>query len=555
MVKYFIPVTLKGIRKYLTLLLVTLALQAQGQTSAYNYFYRVYFRDKGENSVDDYLPSQLLSERALKRREKAGIEALDFRDLPVYNEYISSVSSKGLIIHCTSKWMNTALFKSSIAVESDLFLSLPFVEDVRLVKSPLIKSDFENKLDFDLEQTNEVPYDRPVSMLNGYSLHNQGYNGKEILIAVLDGGFDNAEEISSLADLRNRKGILATYDFISNNTLVYNSNTHGTAVLSTLAGNLPGLIKGTAQGADYLLLKTEDTGSEFPCEEDFWAAGAEFADSSGADIISSSLGYSTFDDPSLSYKYSDLEGNTAFVTVAADIAVSKGILVFNSAGNERNKTWQKIICPADGDSVISVGAVDGDNSISDFSSAGPSYDRRIKPDNAAMGVSVPVQTSVTATGRANGTSFSCPVLSGMTACLLQAVPEASATDIIKVLRESSDRFNSPDSLYGYGIPDMGAALLRLQDMFTPVPEEMSVAGPNPTTGDFEIIFREPYESIIVEIFTASGRLIWKKESDIFAGRTLRISELQTREQGLYIVRITTPLTTIVHKIIKLRDIK
>jgi serine protease AprX len=445
------------------------------------------------------------------------------------------------------------LFGSNIPVETGQLLSMPFIADVRIVKTPVKNNRRDDKLDFTLVETNEVPYDRPITMLNGSPLHDQGYNGKKILIAVLDGGFDNAEEISSLADVRNRGGIIATYNFVSNDPLVYNSSTHGTAVLSVLAGKLPGIIEGTAPGADFLLLKSEDTGSEFPCEEDFWAAGAEFADSAGADIISSSLGYSTFDDPSLDYKYSDLDGNTAFVTMAADIAVSKGILVFNSAGNERNKTWQKIICPADGDSVIAVGAVDGNNSISEFSSAGPSYDHRIKPDNTAMGVSVPVQTSVSVTGRANGTSFSCPVLSGMTACLLQAVPKAGITDIMTVLRESAHRWNSPDSLYGYGIPDMGAALLKLQDLYTRIPDEVSVAGPNPTTGEFEILFKETIESILVEIFTSSGKLIWKKEIDKFAGRTLRINELQTREQGLYIVRITTPVTIIVHKIIKIRN--
>ena len=553
MVKYFLPISSEGLKISLTLLLIIIAFQLHGQASGYNFFYRVYFRDKGDNSVDDYLPSQLLSERAVERREKAGIQVPDFRDIPLCSDYLNAILAKGLVLHCKSKWMNTALFKSKIPVSTDLLLSMPFIADVRLVKKPAKKNTRADKLDFDLEDANEIPYDRPVTMLNGYSLHNQGYNGMNILIAVLDGGFDNAEEISSLTDLRNRKGIKATYDFVSNNDLVYNSSTHGTAVLSVLAGKLPGIIEGTAQGADYLLLKTEDTGSEFPCEEDYWAAGAEFADSSGADIITSSLGYSTFDDPSLNYKFSDLEGNTAFVTIAADIAVSKGILVFTSAGNERNKSWKRIICPADGDSVIAVGAVDGNNLISDFSSAGPSYDRRIKPDNTAMGVSVPVQTSVTTTGRANGTSFSCPVLSGMTACLMQSVPEAITSDIKTVLKESAHRSNSPDSLYGYGSPDMGIALLKLQDLFTRVPDEVSVAGPNPTTGEFEIIFREPYETIIIEIFTASGKLIWKKENDKFAGRTLRISELQTREQGLYIVRVTTPVTTMVHKIIKIRN--
>jgi serine protease AprX len=551
MVKYLCSLFAKGLKIFLPFLLILISLQVTGQVSGY--YYRVYFRDKGKNSVDDYLPSQLLSLKAVERREKAGIPVPDVRDIPVSGEYLSAVAAKGLMLHCVSKWMNTALFKSNIPVSTDVLLSLPFVYDVKPVKTTGKNNTGSKKLDFDLADANEFPYDRPVTMLNGYSLHKQGYTGHGILIAVLDGGFDNAEEISSLADLRNRNGIKVTYDFVLNNNMVYNSSTHGTAVLSVLAGKLQGIIEGTAQGADYLLLKTEDVSSEFPCEEDYWAAGAEFADSAGADIISSSLGYSTFDDPSFNYKQSDLDGNSAFVTRAADIAASKGILVFNSAGNERNKSWGKIICPADGDSVIAAGAVDGNNLISSFSSAGPSYDRRIKPDNTAMGVSVPVQTSVTTTGWANGTSFSCPVLSGMTACLLQAVPEARNTDIITVLKESAHRYTLPDSLYGYGIPDMGKALIRLQDMFIIVPEGLSVAAPNPTTGEFDIIFREPYESLIIEIFTATGRLIWKRESDTFAGRLLRIDELQTREQGLYLVRITIPGATMVHKIIKIRN--
>ncbi|HAM09124.1 MAG: hypothetical protein A2X05_00995 [Bacteroidetes bacterium GWE2_41_25] len=553
MVKFIFSIFSERLKIFFSVLLISGIQQAHGQSSGYNYYYRIYFRDKGDISSDDYLPSHLLSQRAIERREKAGIEVPDVRDIPVSRDYITAVSANGLLLHCTSRWMNTALFKSNLPVSIELLLTMPFIADAKVVKTPFRKTIRDDKLDFDIEYTNEIPYDRPVTMLNGYSLHNQGYNGKNILVAVLDGGFDNAEEISSLEHLRNRKGIKVTYDFVVNNTLVYNSSTHGTAVLSVLAGYLPGIIEGTAQGADYLLLKTEDVASEFPCEEDFWAAGAEFADSAGADIITSSLGYSTFDDPSLNYKYSDLDGNSAFVTMAADIAASKGILVFNSAGNERNKSWRSIICPADGDSVLAVGAVDGNNLISDFSSSGPSFDRRIKPDNTAMGVSVPVQTSVTTTGRSNGTSFSCPVLSGMAACLMQAVPEAINSDVITVLKESSHKVNSPDSLYGYGIPDMGVALLKLQDLFIRVPDEASVAGPNPTTGEFEIIFREPYESVIIEIFTSSGKLIWKKESDKFAGRAIRVSVLQTREQGLYLVRITTPAATMIHKIIKIRN--
>jgi subtilisin family serine protease len=330
-------------------------------------------------------------------------------------------------------------------------------------------------------------------------------------------------------------------------------SSHGTAVLSVLAGNIPGQIEGTAPGADFLLLKTEDVESEFPCEEDFWAAGAEFADSSGADIISSSLGYFNFDDSTLNYKYSDLDGNTAFVTRAADIAASKGILVVNSAGNERNTVWQRIIFPSDGDSVLAVGAVDGNNIISDFSSAGPSADRRIKPDNVAMGVSVPVQIAENTIGRSSGTSFSCPVLSGMAACLMQAVPRALNTDIIKVLHSSADRSNHPDSLYGYGIPDIVLALTRLQNLYIKVPDSGIITSPNPTTGDFEIIFPTPPENVTIEIISLTGKLLFRKAYTDYAGRSIIISELQHKAQGIYIIRAISGSEIKVRKIIKLNN--
>ena len=313
------------------------------------------------------------------------------------------------------------------------------------------------------------------------------------------------------------------------------------------------MIEGTAAGADYLLLKTEDIESEFPCEEDFWAAGAEFADSTGADIISSSLGYYNFDDHSLNYKYSDLNGNTSFVTKVADIASSKGILVVNSAGNERNKDWKHIIFPSDGDSVVAVGAVDGNNFISDFSSAGPSADGRVKPDNVTMGVSVPVQTSENSIGRSNGTSFSCPVLSGMAACLMQAVPGALNSDIIKVLHSSADRYNYPDSLYGYGIPDIVLALVKLQNLLIKVPDEGTLVCPNPTTGNFEIILRTPPENFTIEIISMTGKLIFRKDFTDYAGRTLLITELQHKEQGVYFLRIINGAKINVQKIIKLKN--
>jgi serine protease AprX len=551
--KFFCLTSAKGVITIVTLVILSFTSILYGQVSNYSYYYRVYLRDKGENTTTGFTPANLLSSRALKRREKAGITVPDMTDLPVYSGYIDQISSLGFKLNCTSKWMNTALFMTRLPANISNLLKLPFISDVRIVKTPGKKSSFSDKLDFQVVEADIPPFDRPVTMVNGAPLHNSGFDGKGILIAVLDGGFINADKIASLSPLRSRNGIIATYDFVQKNKYVYGYSTHGTAVLSVLAGKLAGWLEGTAQGAGYMLLRTEDVLSEFPCEEDFWAAGAEFADSAGTDIITSSLGYYNFDDPSMNYKYSDLDGKSAFVTRVAEIAASKGILVVNSAGNERTGTWKRIIFPADGKNVVAAGAVDGNNLISSFSSAGPSADGRIKPDNVTMGVSVPVQVVDNSVGRSNGTSFSCPVLSGMAACLWQAVPAALNSDIREVLRKSADRYNSPDSLYGYGIPDMVAALIKLQDIYLKVPEEETIAGPNPTSGNVEITFRKPPQYLTLEIITITGKTIFRKDYNEFAGRSIIVTELQNREQGIYFIRLITGSDVNVHKVIKLSN--
>ena len=551
--KVFKYPVISRVKSLLSLLILSTSFCMYGQVLSYPYFYRIFLRDKGNNNLSSYSASDLLSPKAIQRRHKAGIEVPQYSDIPVNKSYLDRISALGLKLHTTSKWMNTALFKSQSPFDISLLLALPFVREVKNVKSPGKKSQFDEKLNFKVVQTDLSAFYRPITMINGYPMHASGFDGKNILIAILDGGFFNADVISSLNDLRIRNGIKKTYDFVQNTENVYNASSHGTAVLSVLAGKLSGQIEGTAPGADYLLLKTEDVASEFPCEEDFWASGAEYADSSGADIISSSLGYFTFDDPSLDYKTSDLDGKTAFVTRVADMAASKGILVINSAGNERTQGWKKIIFPADGDSVVAAGAVDGSNFIADFSSGGPSADGRIKPDNVTMGVNVPVQIDQNQTGRSNGTSFSCPVLSGMAACLLQAVPQAVNTDIIKVLHSCADRYNNPDSLYGYGIPDIVLALDKLQEKYLKLPDEGAIIYPNPTSGSFEIIFRSPPENATIDIFSTTGKLISSKSYSGYAGRTLSISDLQQREQGIYIIRIRDAFGSIVRKVIKLKN--
>jgi serine protease AprX len=524
------------------------------QSGDYNYFYRVYFKDKGENNLINYSLSDLLSPKAIQRRNKQNIEEPDFNDVPVFKGYLDQIASNGFTLHCTSKWMNTALFKSKYYKNILSLVNLQYVSDIKVVKSPVKTTKSTDKLKINYNDLAYPPsYDKPIEMLNGTPLHLSGYNGKGVTIAVLDAGFSKAITIPSLFNLTTRKGITGTYDFVLKNENVYGYSDHGTAVLSVLAGELTNQIRGTAPGADYWLFRTEDVYSEYPVEEDYWIAAAEFADSIGVDLITSSLGYFKFDDSSLDYKFQDLDGKTAFITKAADIAASKGILVVVSAGNERSNTWQRIVAPSDGKNVIGVGAVDENGNISSFSSAGPSSDGRIKPDNVTMGVNVPVQTNETTVLRANGTSFSCPVLSGLCACLIQAIPQATNIEIIEALHSNANYSFSPDPLYGYGIPDMVKTITWLQDKLILKPDSEASLNPNPVKNDFELSFIDAPGKLAIEIYTSSGVLIKRKSYPDYIGRSLTISDIQNLSQGMYIVRIITGSGIYTHKIIKLNN--
>lgn len=514
-------------------------------------FYRIFFTDKGAYSATDYTLGDLFTPKAVERRKKTGQTAPDFHDLPVSVEYIEKISATGLSLHCKSRWMNTALFEREGPADTEELERMQFIKQIQEITVNDLKGPFSDKLAFNLAEDDNQDYTFPLDMLNGISLHNSGFTGNGILIAVLDGGFSNAEKISSLENLRKRNGIKGTWDFVEKSPDVYTFHDHGTAVLSILAGNLPGELAGSAPGASYLLLRTEDTFAEYPAEEDFWTAGAEYADSLGADIISSSLGYCTFDNPFYNYKYSDLDGQTAFVTKAAGIAASRGIVVVNSAGNERDNDWKYIIAPSDAENVISVGAVDINREISAFSSAGPSFDGRVKPDVSAMGVAVPLQVNEMYAENSSGTSFSCPLISGMCACLLQAVPLATGMEIVTSLRKSSDRSLSPDTLYGYGIPDFKAALQKLQEEYVFKPSGTPVVSPNPFTDKITVTFAEDPSTLGIGIFNLNGKLMFSRDYNNFAGRSATLEVFSNFAEGLYILRIRTAKGESVHRIIRI----
>lgn len=535
----------------LTLSACLLQLPVRGQSDEDRlYYYRVYFTDKNA-SPSDFSPIELLSPAAVARREAQGIPVPQLSDLPVSPVYITAVEEKGLTFRCASRWMNTALFTSPEPLDVNVLEAIPCIERVRLVKLPSDPAKGTGGKYGTVALKRDTEEFDPRIPLNGNTLHQSGFTGRGVTIAVLDAGFANADRIESLTPLMQRGGVKATRDFVSGSDYVYDYHNHGTSVLSILAGSLPGLISGTAPCADYLLLRTEDDASEYPVEEDYWAAGAEFADSAGAAVITSSLGYFTFDDPSMNYSFTDMDGNSTFVTQAADMAASKGIVVTASAGNERNKEWLRILAPSDGYDVISVGAVTQELTISDFSSAGYSYDGRVKPDVVAPGVNLNIQFEPDLVHRGSGTSFSCPVISGLTASLMQAVPKASPAEIAAALHESSDRFLNPDSLYGYGLPDFLKALRLLEDVHSYIPEEGMTAGPNPFIDEINIWFPAPPGHLSVTVTSVDGTLVTKRHFPVYAARSYRLGDFGRRGSGLYIVKVETEEETRIFKMIRL----
>ncbi|MDX5345905.1 MAG: S8 family serine peptidase, partial [Hymenobacteraceae bacterium] len=296
----------------------------------------------------------------------------------------------------------------------------------------------------------------PTDQVNLSCLHDRGYQGRGSLIAVFDTGFPGVNLTAPFDSLRQQNRIVATGNFVSGGSAVYHSYEHGTNVLSIIAANQAGTYVGAAAQASFALAITENMASETHQEELNWAAAAEWADSLGADIIQSSLSYRYFDAGQGDYTDADLDGNTAIITVAADKAASKGILVVNSAGNDGMFTFPLsplISPPSDGDSVLTVGAVNGAGQYSPISSIGPTADGRVKPDVVARGANTPFITSGGSVGYTSGTSLSTPIVSGLAACLMQANPGATNMQVYQAIIRSASRYSNPNNQYGFGLPD------------------------------------------------------------------------------------------------------
>ncbi len=438
--------------------------------------YWVKFTDKNNSPYSVNNPEAFLSQKAIDRRLAHGIAIIE-NDLPVSQTYIQAVANAGATVLTVSKWYNSVTIYTTSSAVINTINQLPFVLSVsKSNANGNLPPEKSAKPFFDKETYGDVPGDQKpegdlsdqvynygsatnqISMLNGIALHDLGFDGTGMTIAVLDAGFLNANIIDAFDSLWNNGQILGTKDFASpQSPNIFGSHYHGTMVLSTMGSYLPGQMVGTAPKADYWLLRSEDGATEYLIEELNWVSAAEFADSVGADVINSSLGYTTFDNSSQNHTYQDMDGNTTPITIGADMAVSKGMIIVNSAGNDGGSAWQYIGGPADGDSVFSIGAVTASGNYASFSSTGPTYDGRTKPDVVAQGSgSAIVNTNGTVT-TGSGTSFSSPITAGMVACLWQAHPDKRNTEIMDAIRQSGSLASNPNQLLGYGIPDYFAA--------------------------------------------------------------------------------------------------
>lgn len=515
-----------------------------------NQYYVIQLKDKGAVSKTAFVPQKYLTPQAIERRLNHQI-GFDEYDIPVYNHYVEDISNHGAKVLARSRWLNSVVVQTSpekikIIAGSDYVKSIKKLDNQQYASS---------KLDHDISgepvlqngtlkhsATNLYDYGNAaaqVAQINLISLHNQGYDGRGMTIAVIDAGFNSVDLLTCFDSLRATNRILGTRDFAEpgNNVYATTMHSHGTAVLSTMAANAPGQMVGMAPQAKYWLLRSEVGSSESIVEEYYWVSAAEFADSVGVDLINSSLGYTTFDDPLTSHTYADMDGNTAVCTIGADRAAAKGILVVNSAGNDGNVAWNYIGAPADGDSVFTIGAVNSSGFRASFSSKGPTYDGRIKPTVDAMGSGTTVWYPGGLTS-GSGTSFSSPIICGATACIWQALPSLNNMQIIDLLKMSGSQYTNPDNMLGWGIPDYAKALSTAA-VLKPNPDSGLQIFPNPCKNKINIVLPKTLRTNgNIRVCNLQGKCIKEIAIPGSGNKVLVIDDLVGLPSGMYIVHIS-----------------
>ncbi|MBV6646455.1 MAG: S8 family peptidase [Cyclobacteriaceae bacterium] len=523
----------------LSFLIILLSLTSlTGQVNRY----MVFFTDKNGSNYTIENPEQFLSARAIERRSNQAI-AITEEDLPVVQSYLDGLTTAGADVYFTSKWFNAALIQADQGLATSL-QTLEYVSTVEYIAAGARLS--RDQSPYTIPDTFNSPSSEPTSsvetqlkMIGANVMHEDGYRGEGMIIAVLDGGFPNVHVDEPFKHLFTEGQLVASKDFVANSGNPFQYSDHGTAVLSLITGQY-GLFQGTAPEADIVLCVTEDTQSEFRIEEYNWVIAAEYADSLGADIITASVGYTTFNDPSMNYDFEDLDGMTAVVTRGAAIASTKGILVVTSAGNSGLSSKKYVSSPADGEQVIAVGSVTKSYQRAGHSSVGPTPDGRIKPDVMALGSQVDIFRNGNFSNAA-GTSMAAPMIAGLAAGIWQANPDWSNTDLINALRASGSRFSSPDSLLGYGVASYRRITGRILSVDDIIENRVKVY-PNPFYGDK--VFVQFHNGAMkfpvrIELFDTRGVLIQSHRIDEKPVDNLMQLHMNVNRRGVYFLRISS----------------
>lgn len=535
-------------KKLFTLLMMLgLCISVSAQIAPDKYW--IQFTDKNNSPYSVDRPEEFLSERSIQRRVDYGI-AIDSYDIPVNPSYLQAVANCGAEILHPSKWLNGVTVIASSSSVIDAIESLPFVQTTRTIENDELKQMIKEKTYFSNEtlkavgaksvQDNDYGMALPqIEQLNGVVLHERGYLGQGMWVGICDGGYLDVDGHEVFADMRDNGRLLGTRDYVYKNGIVYTDSSHGTSCLSLMAGNVPGKYVGTAPLASYFLCRTEDVNSESLLEEYNWVSAAEFLDSLGVDVISTSLGYITFDNSQFDHVYEDADGATCAITIGSEIACSRGIMCVTSAGNEGGSdTYPYISAPADGENVFTIGAVGANGNRAYFSSIGPTYDGRIKPDVMAHGYGVTVASpGYDSYYEGSGTSFSCPVLAGMLTCFWQANKHLKPEVIREVLRQHSDRYSNPDNEYGYGIPDFAAALesLSIDENDDFVIKSLISIFPNPSDGEINVEL-DLEGKTMVKVYNQIGKLLYNNEIDDYKVAEFT-SFLTGLNEGLYLINV------------------
>ncbi|MDD5570221.1 MAG: S8 family serine peptidase [Bacteroidales bacterium] len=521
--------------------------------------YRVTFKNKNNTPYSLTSPLDYLSQKAIDRRTKQSIP-IDSTDIPITPAYLDSIYQAGAELMTRSKWLNSVIIYTKDTNAINKIKTFPFVESVELVGYSLTLNSQHKKHEPKINETynstrgiaadnNYGPSYNQINMLGGDILHDENLRGQNMTIAVLDAGFSGENTLSAFDSINLNHQILGEWTFVENKTNIQ-KHTHGTWVLSIMGANKPGSIIGTAPLANYYLLVTEDASSEYVVEEDFWVSGAEYADSVGSDIINSSLGYLDFDDSLQNHTYSDLDGKTTVAAKGANFAFSKGMIVVVSAGND----GPGYICtPADANNALTVGAVTSNGNYAFFSSVGPNSAGVIKPNVASQGYNTILADQNDTVSAGNGTSFSSPLISGMTACLWQAFYNLKNSQIVDAIQKSSSQYGNPDKFLGYGIPNFPKAKMILMGIKIESNKDTLIAFPNPFKNELHFIFySDNTQEAKVDLIELTGRIIYSRNYNFKSNGYYEIDIPNTEilSVGIYYLRVTASQDVYVNKVLK-----